>query len=145
MFVVRSYTQPTYAALSKSSSQSMSAGSGVWEDVLGGWTALGNELPNLTPEFEMVDGHKAQVRGGGAYVLTALGAFNNTNCSIRIVRNSTANVLATGPASAFSAYQSAIGATPVQLEDGDLIWMQMSRSTTLSRSFSGGNFELAPA
>lgn len=144
MFVVRAYTQPTYIQLYKGSSQSMSASSGAWEDILGGWTALGNEPPNLTPEFDVVDGHKAQVRGGGAYSLTALSSFNNTGCSIRIVRNTAASVIATGPQSPFGG-ASNIPTMTVELDDGDLIWMQMSKNTAFARTFNNGSFELNPA
>lgn len=139
MFIVRGYgSSPQYSAMYRGTSYSIP--STTWTDVpdvppmsLPGWQ-----------ESEVVDGYKLKVHGSGLYTVAALSQHSSTGCQIRIVRNSEANVVATAPLSAFSAYTSHTTPVDLELEDGELLWLQVTKNTTLARSLSNCSLELNP-
>lgn len=94
------------------------------------------------PPPEMVDG-KLKVPGSGLYTVTALSSYNNTGGQIRIVRNHESVIIAIGPTSGFG---SGSNTTPVQLEleADELVWLQVTKNTSLIRNLTSCSLELSP-
>lgn len=139
MFIVRGYgSSPQYSAMYRGTTYAIP--STAWTDVpdvppmsLPGWQ-----------ESEVVDGYKLKVHGSGLYTVAGLSGHSSTGCQIRIVRNSVSDIVATGPASAFSANTSNTTPVDLELQDGELLWLQVAKGTTLTRNMTSCSLELNP-